>query len=77
MTDPRLALAARMGILPGYHDLGGNWRETSPETAAALVAAMGVASSDEAEAKLAGLPRDIICEAGCRPIWTCGTRHGS
>ena len=67
MTDPRLALAARMGILPGYHDLGGNWRETSPETAAALVAAMGVASSDEAEAKLAGLPRDIICEAGCRP----------
>ncbi len=67
MTDPRLALAARMGILPGYHDLSGHWRETPVETAEALVAAMGVASPDEAEARLARLPREVICEAGCRP----------
>ena len=67
MTDPRLALAARMGILPGYHDLSGHWRETPVETAAALVAAMGVASPDEAEALLVQLPREVICEAGCRP----------
>ena len=36
MTDPRLALAARMGILPGYHDLSGHWRETPVETAEAV-----------------------------------------
>ena len=66
-TDPRLALAARMGILPGYHDLSGHWRETAPDSAEALVAAMGVASADEAEARLAALPRDVIFEAGGRP----------
>ncbi|RCW82466.1 4-alpha-glucanotransferase [Paracoccus lutimaris] len=67
MTDPRLALAARMGVLPGYHDLSGHWRETPVETAEALVAAMGLAAPDEAEARLAALPRDVICEVGCRP----------
>ena len=67
MTDPRLAVAARMGVLPGYHDLSGHWRETPVETAEALLAAMGLASPDEAEAQLAALPRDVICQAGCRP----------
>ena len=67
MTDPRLALATRMGVLPGFRDLTGTWRETSVETAEALLAAMGVAPDARPEVIEAGLPIDLICEAGAAP----------
>ncbi|KGJ03707.1 4-alpha-glucanotransferase [Paracoccus halophilus] len=62
-----LALATRMGVLPGFHDLTGQWRETSAETAAALLAAMGLAPDDRPETVEATLPIDVICEAGRPP----------
>lgn len=67
MTDPRLAHAARMGVLPGYRDLTGTWRETSTETAAALLAAMGIVPDTPVDEVEAGLPIDVICEVGCAP----------
>ncbi|WP_374327035.1 4-alpha-glucanotransferase [Paracoccus pantotrophus] len=73
MADPRLTLAGRMGVLPGFHDLAGQWRETSVETAVALLAAMGLAVPTAAEAQAAlddhavRLPQDVICAAGARP----------
>lgn len=73
MTDARLQLATRMGVLPGFHDLGGAWRETSVDSAVALLAAMGLAVPSEPEAQAAldahadQLPLDVICEAGRSP----------
>ncbi|WP_062560420.1 4-alpha-glucanotransferase [Paracoccus aminovorans] len=73
MTDARLQLAARMGVLPGFHDLTGQWRETSVESAVALLAAMGLSVPGEPEAQAALdahadlLPQDVICEAGAAP----------
>ncbi|MCJ1899454.1 4-alpha-glucanotransferase [Paracoccus versutus] len=78
MTDPRLTLAGRMGVLPGFHDLAGQWRETSVETAVALLAAMGLAVPTAAEAQAAledhadRLPQDVICAAGARPDLSLG-----
>ncbi|WP_199257536.1 4-alpha-glucanotransferase [Paracoccus binzhouensis] len=78
MTDPRLTLAGRMGVLPGFHDLAGQWRETSVETAVALLAAMGLAAPTAAEAQAAlddhadRLPQDVICAAGARPDLALG-----
>ncbi len=34
------------GLVHGYHDMQGTWHETSPETRAAILAAMGVGSPD-------------------------------
>lgn len=67
MVDPRLALATRMGVLPGFRDLTGAWRDTSAETAEALLAAMGVAADAAPDAIAAGLPIDLVCEAGATP----------
>jgi 4-alpha-glucanotransferase len=36
------------GIVPGYHDYSGEWRETSPETAAAVLEAMGALGDSSA-----------------------------
>jgi len=78
MTDPRLALAERMGVLPGFHDLAGQWRATPVETAVALLAAMGLAVPTAAEAQAAlddhadRLPQDVICAAGARPDLSLG-----
>lgn len=66
MTDP-LGHAVRMGVLPGYRDLTGAWRDTSAETAAALLAAMGIGADNPAETVEAGLPIDVICAAGSAP----------
>jgi len=44
------ALAARLGVLPSYWDIRGTLHRTRPETAVALLAAMGVDASDEAAA---------------------------
>lgn len=41
MSDPREALAARLGILPRYFDQSGQNRPTSPETRDALLVALG------------------------------------
>lgn len=46
-------LAARNGIEPSFRDALGKTLETSPETQRALLAAMGVAADDEAEAEAA------------------------
>lgn len=73
MTDARLQLATRMGVLPGFHDLAGAWRETSVDSAVALLAAMGLAVPSQPEAQAAldahadQLPQDVICEAGRSP----------
>src|SRR5918992_2788011 len=37
------------GIVPGYHDFTGQWRETSPEAAAAVLDAMGASGDSSAE----------------------------
>ncbi|WP_323717100.1 4-alpha-glucanotransferase [Paracoccus aminovorans] len=73
MTDARLRLAERMGVLPGFHDLSGQWRATSVDSAEALLAAMGLAVPSEPEAQAALdahadlLPQDLICATGGRP----------
>ncbi|WP_258869702.1 hypothetical protein [Paracoccus thiocyanatus] len=41
MTDARLILAERLGVSRGFRDHAGQWRETSVETAEALLAALG------------------------------------
>ncbi len=73
VTDPRLILAEHMGVLRGFYDLIGQWRETSVESAVALLAAMGHPAPSVTEAQAAlddcadHLPRDVICTAGARP----------
>jgi len=48
-VDERLAqLAARCGILSGYHDVWGHWHALSESTARALLAAMGCDPDDPA-----------------------------
>ena len=48
---PLHALAAEVGILPGYRDQGGReWRETSDETRRLILAAMGLDASTDAAA---------------------------
>lgn len=72
-NDPRLTLAAHMGVLPSFVDLTGTRRDTSVETAVALLAGMDIAAESEAEAQDAlavlrdDLPGDVVCVAGERP----------
>jgi len=48
-VDERLArLAARCGILHGYHDIWGKWHPLGEDTARALLQAMGVSPEDPA-----------------------------
>ncbi|TCM87623.1 4-alpha-glucanotransferase [Rhodovulum steppense] len=79
MSPALAALAARAGILPRYVDLAGATHDTGPETAQALLAAMGLAAASEAEAArtLAALdatdaarplPDWIVVEAGTAPV---------
>ena len=85
MTSALSRLAAMAGILPQYCDLEGVTHETDPETARALLAAMGLAAGSEAEAAgtLAALkareaarplPAWLVLEAGSAPVLrpTCG-----
>lgn len=58
--------AARAGILSEYRDLFGVWRETSAETKAALLAALGLSEDDAPEAART-LPQWYICEPGDAP----------
>jgi 4-alpha-glucanotransferase len=75
MTDSIAQLAGAMGILPRYTDQTALVRETSRDTALALLAAMGldIATEAQAEGRLAALraegaarplPRWIVAEAG-------------
>jgi 4-alpha-glucanotransferase len=50
MSDALRDLAARFGIHPGFHDLGGTYRPAVPETLYALLWAMGQEITSEAEA---------------------------
>ena len=54
MSDPArpalAALADRLGVFGGYHDILGTWRATGDATREALCAAMGFACDSEAEA---------------------------
>jgi len=66
VTDALSALADRLGILPDYLDTAGERRETSPDSRAALLRAMGV-DPDRAEDALAALDAE---EAGrVVPLW--------
>ncbi|TDL83705.1 4-alpha-glucanotransferase [Palleronia sediminis] len=57
--DPRDALAARLGVIDGYHDPTGAWHATGPETRDAILAAMGEpVAPDEARDRLDALTRD-------------------
>ncbi|NKX43774.1 4-alpha-glucanotransferase [Roseicyclus persicicus] len=75
MSDPIGALAAALGILPRYTDQMGGVRETSRDTALALIAALGVDAGTETQAadRLAALqageaartlPRHIVTTPG-------------
>lgn len=72
MSDPRDALAARLGVLPAYTDVSRTERVTSPETRDALLTAMGAAPEAAAEALAAleaqaaarHLPAWLVCAAG-------------
>lgn len=79
---PALAeLCARMGVLAAYHDLSGEERRTAPDTARALLAAMGLAAgTEEAAAETLAairandaarpLPAWIVLEAGhAHELW--------
>ena len=57
--------AERAGILAEYRDLYGEWRVTSAETKAALLAAMGVTEEDAEPARR--LPRWLVCSPGTAP----------
>ena len=73
--DPLTALAGQMGVQPAYRDQTGTLRETSPDTARALLAAMGMTVETAAEARehlahrqaaeaARPLPRWQVIEAG-------------
>ena len=66
MTGPTAQLAAAMGIMDRYTDQTAQVRETTRETARALLSAMGVDVTTEAQAqdRLAALR----AEAGARPL---------
>ncbi len=51
MTDAISDLAKTAGILPGYCDMSGQWRETSQETNLALLAAMGYEAENQDQAQ--------------------------
>ena len=65
--DPFVALAAATGVQPVYIDQTGTRRETGPDTARALLAAMGLAVTSEAEAREALAERRAA--APCLPAW--------
>lgn len=48
--DPTAALARLAGILPAYHDIWGNPHPTSQKTCQSLLAAIGLAAGDAAQA---------------------------
>ena len=52
VTPPRsIELADRMGIEPSFRDARGQTVEATPETKQALLAAMGISVSDDAQAQ--------------------------
>ncbi|WP_417253781.1 4-alpha-glucanotransferase [Celeribacter sp.] len=73
MSDARLELAYARGIHASYHDQMGVYHETGVETAVALLGALGISAQTEEEARAhlaagdAGLPWDIVFEAGTQP----------
>ncbi|MGF1501776.1 MAG: 4-alpha-glucanotransferase [Paracoccaceae bacterium] len=84
-------LAARLGVLPEYHQVDGTHRPTSTETAAALLRAMGWPSEPagaaealaalEAEGAARTLPRVILLDAAraarrALPAWTLELEDG-
>ncbi|MGH9283751.1 MAG: hypothetical protein ACRD0S_12550, partial [Acidimicrobiales bacterium] len=64
------------GVSPGYHDISGEWHETPPETAAALLDAMRVDEPlpsdpvwviEQGEARpVGGGPWELVTEDGAR-----------
>lgn len=63
MTETVLERAQRLGVVPAYTDATGKRHVTGPDTAQALLSAMGADHDDSA------LPRDVICIAGSVPDW--------
>ncbi|PTX54958.1 4-alpha-glucanotransferase [Litoreibacter ponti] len=66
MAEDIVARAAHYGILPRYIDQMEQVRETSPETAAALLAAMGIDPEDGLPSKRT-LPRYLVVETSTKP----------
>lgn len=77
MTDALARLAALHGVAPVWHDMDGAEHRPGPDTQTALLGAMGVAATTEAEIaealaeaeaqEAAPLPPEIVVEAG-RPV---------
>lgn len=69
MTSPLAALATRLGVMPRYQDQTDAWHDTSPDTMAAIVAAMGFDTGSDAalsEALAALRAEDAAREL---PLW--------
>jgi len=90
VSDPLTVLAGRLGILPRFQDQTGIWHDTTPETRAALITAMGF-DPTRAQAELAQLrsreearvlPDWLVCVADqAGPVlphrWTLTTEDGA
>ncbi len=90
MSDPLTVLAGRLGILPRFQDQTGIWHDTTPETRAALITAMGF-DPTRAQAELEQLrarentrvlPDWLVCVADqAGPVlphrWTLTTEDGA
>ncbi|WP_143520893.1 hypothetical protein, partial [Puniceibacterium antarcticum] len=67
MTEALISLAAALGVQQSYVDQTGLTRATSPETAQALLAAMGHPVASEAEAQ--EIARHLAAQAQVLPRW--------
>ncbi len=67
--DALMALALEMGVQPTYRDTTGTERETGPDTARALLRAMGLAVATEAEARETRAARRAAAAARPLPRW--------
>lgn len=69
MSDAYLALATSLGVLPRYTDTTGATHRTTPETAKALLEAMGFPVGSEAEAAETGQALAQEVRARRLPLW--------
>ncbi|MEM9756172.1 MAG: 4-alpha-glucanotransferase [Pseudomonadota bacterium] len=69
MADAILSLAAKLGILQDYTDTTGTRRVTTPDTAQALLAAMGTPVDNDQQARAAEAALDADASARRLPHW--------
>src|SRR5437660_270882 len=61
--------AAAWGIPSGYQDAAGVWRDVSPDTVDALLAAMGASAADEPPAVATRIVSPGRCVLPAQPTW--------